>query len=93
MSTNNFNNFDNEFNIDMFSTEDQRYGVEDDNLLLSDPELEEQLNGSSADNNVNNEQKMPKRLKRNPVNLRRRRRSDEETRMISSNLPLLAIQT
>jgi hypothetical protein len=56
MSANNFENLDYEFNVDMFNTEDQRYGVEDDNLLLSDPELEEQLNGSSADNNVNNKQ-------------------------------------
>ena len=51
MSANNFDNLDNEFNIDMFSTEDQRYDVEDDNLLLSDPELENQLNNSGNYNN------------------------------------------
>ena len=62
----NFDTLDNEFNIDMFSTEDQRYDVEDDNLLLSDPELEEQLNESSANNNVNNEQEGAQMIEAQP---------------------------
>ena len=81
MSANNFDDLDNEFNIEMFSTEDQRYDVEDDNLLLSDPDLEHQFNNDSA---VPNEQEdtqtteaQPGQLEKKKKKKRRRNRNDQ----------------
>ena len=53
MSAKNFEVLDEEFNDDMFNSEEQRYKTTDEDLLLSDPELENQLNDSSANNNDN----------------------------------------
>ena len=79
MSENNFDNLDQDFNVDMFSNEEQRYDVEDGNLLLTDPELEDQLNDSSANNNAKDQQEDDQTIK---AGQRRRRGNNDTTRMI-----------
>jgi len=80
MSERNFDTLDQEFNDDIFGTVEQYHTVDDD-LLLSDPGLEQQFSQDNSNNNnakEEEEQEEPQELEMRQLNKKKRKRRNNK---------------